>query len=333
MVGFRGTSVRPDDLIVDALRNNRVGAVWLCDYVSPTGEKLGNIASPEQLAELIATLKNHAASPLLVALDAEGGRVIRLKTEYGFLPTQSAAELGATDDLAVTASAADGIANTLSNLGVNLNLAPVVDLNRAPDNPALGGKRRCFSADPDVVIRHAAVVIHRLHAVGVACAIKHFPGQGSARQDAHISVADITETWSREELKPFAELCSADLADAVLTGHVFHRGFDAEFPATLSRRITTDLLRGELGYDGVVICDDLGMGAIRCQYAFEDAIAHAVEAGADILLHANTGLYHPDIAQRTFEVLRQLVRSNRIPESRIDASYRRINRLKSRIAE
>lgn len=114
MVGFRGTSVTPGDPIVDAIRSNRVGAVWLCDYVSPTGERLGNIASPAQLAQLIATLKGHAESPLLVALDAEGGRVIRLKTEYGFPPTPSAEELGAADDLEVTASAASAPPSTVS---------------------------------------------------------------------------------------------------------------------------------------------------------------------------------------------------------------------------
>jgi len=331
MVGFRGTTLAADDPILDAIRTGRAGSVWVCDFASPSGERLGNIDSPAQLAQLIASLQAAAPIPLLVAIDAEGGRVIRLKPEYGFPPTQSAAALGAADDLARTAKAADDIAATLTALGVNLNLAPVVDLNRAPDNPSLGGKERCFSSDADCVTRHAATFIRRHHASGLACAVKHFPGQGSALHDAHLGIADVTETWSRHELTPFIELFGDGLADAVLVGHVSHRNLDPDRPATLSRRITTDLLRGELGYDGVVICDDLGMGAIRCHYEFDDAIAGAIDAGADIILHGNTGLHHSDIAQRTSTVIRRLVETGRITESRIRESYRRICRLKAAV--
>lgn len=333
MVGFRGTAVQPNDPIMAAIRDQQIGGIWLCDLVTPQGERVGNIASADQLSDLIATLKRAAPNPLLVAIDAEGGRVIRLKPEYGFPPTQSAETLGAMDDPDATASAAAAIATTLKRMGVHLNLAPVIDLNRAPENPSLGGKGRCFSSDPDAVIRHAKAFIHQHHAAGGLCAIKHFPGQGSAQDDAHDDIADVTETWSGDELTPFTELCRNGLADAVLVGHVIHRKLDPERPATLSQPIIHDLLRGELGFDGVVICDDLGMGAIHRHYAFEDAIAGAVDAGVDILLHANTGLYYPDMAQRVFAALRRLVDIGRISAARIDASYARIRRLKARIAD
>lgn len=329
MVGFRGTSVSAGDPIVDALQHGWVGGVWLCDYVAPDGARRGNIASPEQFADLIQALKRCAPRPLLLALDAEGGQVIRLKPAYGFPQTPSAAQLGAADDLAATGRAADGIAATLRDLGINLNLAPVVDLNRAPDNPSLGGKARCFAADAALVTRHARTFIERHRAARVACTLKHFPGQGSALDDAHHGVADVTRTWLREELTPFVELCHAGLADAVLVGHVFHRELDAEWPATLSHRITTGLLRQELGFEGVVICDDLGMGAIRDHYGFDEAIARAIEAGADLLLHANTNLHYPDMGQRTHATVKRLVEKDRVSVARIDASYERIMRLKA----
>ncbi len=327
MVGFRGTSVSPADPIMLAIRAGRVGGVWLCDYVSPAGERLGNITSPEQLRTLITNLQQAAPTPLLITLDAEGGAVIRLKPEYGFPPTHSAAELGQRDPAATTTAAA-AIAATLRDLGVNLNLAPVADLNRAPANPALGGKARCFSHDPAVVTAHAEAFIRSHAAAGVACAIKHFPGQGSALADAHHAIADITATWSQEELAPFRACLQPDLAPAVLTGHLLHRDFDAKLPASLSRALTTGLLRSALGFDGVVICDDLGMGAIRDHFAFDAAIVHAVNAGADIILHANTGLHFPDIAARTFNAITQAVTTGRISEDRINSAYQRIVRLK-----
>ncbi len=149
--------------------------------------------------------------------------------------------------------------------------------------------------------------------------------------DSHIGFTDVSRTWKRDELQPFQTLFRAGLTDAVLTGHVLIDHLDQHHPATLSHAISSRLLRDELGFDGVLISDDLGMGAIRCEYTFEEAIALAIEVGVDIVLHANTELHHADMGRRTFNAIRQLVAAGRVSEERLEVSYRRIARLKNKL--
>ncbi len=246
VVGFRGTELPDDAPILDAVRRGLIGGVWVCDHRSSTGERWGNIASAEQLTHLIAQLQASAGIPLLVTIDAEGGQVRRLAPEYGFSPTPSAGELGTANDLHATRRHADQLAATLRGLGVNLNLAPVVDLNRNPDNPALGRRQRCFAADPHVVLNHARAFIQAHHAAGIACSLKHFPGHGSAAGDTHVGLVDVTRTWSLDELLPYVGLFREGLADSVLTSHVILGRLDEHLPASLSRAITTELLREQM---------------------------------------------------------------------------------------
>jgi beta-N-acetylhexosaminidase len=203
-----------------------------------------------------------------------------------------------------------------------------VDLATNPDSPIIAGVERSFSADPAIVTGHATAFIEAHHHVGVACALKHFPGQGSAAGDTHLGVVDVSDAWTERELRPFAALIERGLPDAVLTAHIFNAKLDAEHPATLSAPTITGILRERLGYDGPVVSDDLQMGAIRQAYGHEEAVALAIEAGVDILLIANQLTYEPDVAERTIEVVEGLVRDGRISEARIDASYERIMRLK-----
>jgi beta-N-acetylhexosaminidase len=265
---------------------------------------------------------------LLVAIDQEGGLVARLGPAHGFPATRSAADLGRGDP-DVTSAAAGAMAETLAAAGINLNLAPVVDLATNPDNPIIAGVQRSFSADPDVVIAHATAFIQAHHqGASVACAVKHFPGQGSASGDTHLGVVDVSDAWTEAELQPFAALIEAGLPDAVLTAHIFNAKLDAEHPATLSVPTITGILRERLGYDGPVISDDLQMGAIREAYGHDEAVALAIEAGIDILLIANQLVYEPEVVERTIDLVEGLVRDGRISEARIDASSERILRLK-----
>jgi beta-N-acetylhexosaminidase len=180
-----------------------------------------------------------------------------------------------------------------------------------------------------VVTAQATAFIQAHHQVaGVACAVKHFPGQGSASGDTHLGVVDVSDAWTDTELRPFAELIGAGLPDAVLTAHIFNAKLDAEHPATLSVPTITGILRERLGYDGPVISDDLQMGAIREAYGHDEAVALAIEAGIDILLIANQLVYEPEVVQRTIDLVEDLVSRGRISEARIDASYERILRLK-----
>jgi beta-N-acetylhexosaminidase len=331
LVGFRGLMVTADHPIVRDIRERHLGAVVLFDYdvALQSGER--NIQSPAQVQALVADLQRYAGAPLLVAVDQEGGMISRLKEKYGFPPTVSHAYLGQKNDLALTHQKAGEMARTLAGLGINLNLAPVVDVNTNPSNPIIARYERSFSADPNVVTQQALEFIKAHHEQGVLCTLKHFPGHGSSTGDTHLGVVDVTQTWSRIELEPFANIIRAGQADAVMTAHVFNANLDPAYPATLSKPIITGILRGELGYDGVVISDDMQMGAITSQFGFETAVQKAIEAGVDLIAIANNLVYEEGIGARATALIQQLVQKGTIGEARIDQSYQRIRRLKSRL--
>ena len=332
LVGFRGLTIEEAEPTRALIASGELGGVLLFSVDQPTGG-LRNIESPEQLQALVSELA--AAAPpdalLLVATDQEGGEVARLSPKHGFPATPSAAEMGAGDP-GMTSQTARQMAQTLATAGVTLNLAPVVDLAINPDNPIIAALDRSFSADPDVVISHATAFIEGMHGIGIRCSGKHFPGQGSATGDTHLGVVDVTDVWTEQELEPFAALSRSGAADAILTAHIFNATLDPEHPATLSQPTVTGILRERLGFDRVVISDDLQMGAITDAYGYEEAVALAIEAGIDVLLIANQIVYEADVVERTLDIVEGLVGSGRIDEARIQASVDRILRLKNEIA-
>lgn len=328
MIGFRGLEVNETHFIVRDIQERHLGGVVLFDYDVPSQQPVRNIESPQQVQELVGSLQAFSAIPLLVAVDHEGGLVTRLKEAYGFPPTMSHQALGEADSPEVTYGQASAMAETLHGLGINWNLAPVVDLNLNPRNPIIARYERSFSADPALVVTHALEFIRAHHEQGVCCTLKHFPGHGSATGDSHLGWVDVTDTWSPVELQPYREIISAGQADAIMTAHVFQAGLDPDDPATLSRSIVTDLLRGEMDYDGVVVSDDMQMGAIVERYGPEAAAQKAIEAGVDVIAYANNSTYEEDIAARMTALIRRLVEDGLVDEARIDASYRRICRLK-----
>jgi len=331
MRGFRGLSIDPADPVIRDIREHGLGGVVLFDYDVPSGTPVRNIASPDQVRGLISTLQEAADGSLLVAVDYEGGRVNRLKSRFGFPETVSAQTLGLQDP-AHTGEQAAAMADMLADLGFNMNLAPVVDVNVNPESPVIGALERSFSGDPDTVAAHAAAFIEAHHDRNILCTLKHFPGHGSAASDSHKGLTDITETWSEKEFAPYRTLIQKGLADAVMTAHVYHAGLDPEFPATLSSKIIGGLLRRQLGYNGIVLSDCMQMGAIVQEYGFEEAVLRAVQAGVDILVYANNSVYKEDVALRAIEILVNLVNSGKISEARIDASWQRIRKLKNRLA-
>ena len=321
VVGFRGFNVAPDDWISSAIAVDGIGGVILFDKdrVEPTR----NIRSPRQVTRLISDLRSLAPDrELIVAIDQEGGVVTRLSPAHGFPAVASEAAIGSKGDPAVMAWA-EGLAATLVDVGVNLNLAPVVDLNINPKNPAIGALARAFSADPTVVARDASLEVISHRARGVRTALKHFPGLGSATTNTDFGVADVTRTWSTKELTPYQSLLGQDLVEMVMAGNLVNGQFDPNAPASLSSATVKDLLRGELGWDGVVITDDLQAGAITAAFGADDAITLAVEAGNDLLLFANQQVYDPDVVAKTLDLIEGLVIAGRIDQARIDRSYAR----------
>jgi len=293
-----------------------------------------NIISPEQLAVLTSRLKSEAKNPLLIAADQEGGLVSRLGPAAGFPETPSHEGLGAKDEIMATRNAAAAIAADLSRSGFNLNLAPVVDLNLNPEG-RIARDGRSFGADPKLVYRHAQAFILAHREQGILTCLKHFPGKGSAGKDTHFDAADVTSTYRPQEIHPFFWLIEEELADTVMTSHANHRGWDKKYPITLSSKVLRGLLREELHYQGVVISDDLLMGAIINRFGLEEASQLAVEAGVDILLASNNSPegYDPDLFARIFEAIYRAVERRRLSKTMVETSYARIMALKNRLKD
>ncbi|MEA3643899.1 MAG: beta-N-acetylhexosaminidase [Lamprobacter sp.] len=324
MVGFRGADLSADDPIVRDLSQHGLGGVVLFDRDGR------NIRSPQQLRALTRTLSALSSTPLLIGVDQEGGRIARLKPRDGFPATVSAQTLGQLDDPIQTERAADAIAQTLADNGLNLNFAPVVDLNRNPDNPIIGRLERSFSSDPHRVVQHAAAVVRAQQRRGILSTLKHFPGHGSAGADSHTEVVDVTDTWSAQELTPYAHLIQAGYRDLIMSAHIRNARLDPRHPATLSWPILTGLLRQRLGFRGVVISDDLQMDAIAQHHSPNEALIGALNAGVDVLLIANHRPYDPDRVPKTLAILRQALIAGRLSVSRVNAACARILALKAR---
>ncbi len=193
------------------------------------------------------------------------------------------------------------LARTVADAGCNLDFAPVLDLDVNPASPAIGALGRSFSADPNVVVRLGGIELDALRARGVRSAAKHFPGIGSATVNTDFGVADVTRTWSPTELEPYRQLNAAGRLDAVMVGHVVNGQIDEGRPASLSRA-TIDVLRGDIGFAGAVITDDLQAAAITQRYGVDEAVLLALEAGNDLLLLANQQVYDPGIVAHVVKV-------------------------------
>jgi len=328
LVGFHGTEADGNADLEDLLCETRVGGILLFAR---------NIVDAEQLARLTEAITARSAActsrRLFVAVDAEGGNVMRLAPITGWSPTLSAQELGERNDFALTELEARRIGAMLRAAGINWDLAPVVDVGYNPANPVIVGTARSFGANPLLVAEHARAFVRGLRAEGVLTALKHFPGHGSSFADSHHEFTDVTATAEPElELVPYRALIAEGLADSVMTAHVFNRRLDDARPATLSRATITGLLRGELGFRGPVVSDDLRMGAIEKQYGLGEAAVMAVDAGVDVLLITDDRL--PDgrsAAQATLDALRTALTRGRLDPGRVEAALERVRALRGRL--
>ena len=325
VVGFRGLSINEAPWIRDAIAGG-LGGVILFDRDQATGGAR-NVESPEQVRTLVAQLRAFAPGrPFIVAIDQEGGVVTRLSPKYGYPAVASEEAIGDKGDKAVQAWA-DEIAATLGDAGINLNFAPVVDLNVNPANPAIGALHRAFSDDPLVVARDAAIEVNAHRAKGIVTALKHFPGLGSASTNTDYGVADVTATWTDKELDPYRTLIAGGNVDMIMAAHVVNGQIQPAAPASLSEATVSGLLRGQLGWDGAVVTDDMGASAITKTFGFGDAIALALEAGNDILLYANQQAYDPELPAKVIDEVLRIVGNGWVTEAQIDRSIARIDAL------
>jgi beta-N-acetylhexosaminidase len=327
-VGFHGTALEDNPDLDRLLCRVRVGGLILFAR---------NIVDAEQVARLTRTLTDRAREctgrTLLIAVDAEGGRVMRLGPGAGYTATLSHQDLGDANDLAQTELEARRIGTMLREAGINWNLAPVVDVGYNPANPVIVGVGRSFGANPALVAAQARAFITGMHAAGLITALKHFPGHGSSVADSHHGFVDVTATAnSTVELAPYRMLLAEGVVDSVMTAHVFNRRLDRRHPATLSEPTITGLLRRNLGWRGVVVSDDLRMGAIDKHYGLPDAAVRAVRAGVDIVLVADDRLPGgPSAADAVIEGLHKALGRGRIRPQRVEEALTRIEAMRARV--
>ena len=317
VVGFSGTKL--NGAIAASISQRFAGGVALFGR---------NIESPQQVARLTNQLQEVACAtehriPLFIATDQEGGCVSRLKKGATVFPGNMA--LGATRSGKLAKLAGKIMGSELSAVGINLNFAPVMDVNNNPCNPVIN--RRSFGDSPELVSELGIAYIAGLQENGVLATAKHFPGHGDTTVDSHAGLPTMTHDVERMysiELKPFRAAIKAGVG-AIMTAHIVYPLLDVTRPATLAPTILTGLLRGELGFDSLIITDDMGMKAIDEHYNPGEAAVMAVDAGADIIL----ALWTLESQTETYNALVSAVKRGRISEERIDQSVGRILRGKT----
>ncbi|MGM9454974.1 glycoside hydrolase family 3 N-terminal domain-containing protein [Legionella bozemanae] len=338
VMGFEGCDLHDKSPVAEWLSTDGLGGVLLFDQDAATGRYGKNLKNQTQIKHLTHQLNYYSAeinyknngSPLLIAIDYEGGAIDRLSRVEGCIPTMSAHSMAQLSPEALQAELTQ-MAFTLKSLGFNLNFAPVVDLHLQDEQGIIGSLQRSFSADHNDVIHLAKKFVDVFYHHGIACCYKHFPGHGSAVGDTHKGFVDVTKTFHKEELIPYYQLVR-DIYKPIMimTAHVVNKQLDNQgFPATLSHEILTGVLRETIGYDGVIIADDLQMQAISDHYSLEDALCLTINAGADMLIFANQ--LAKITAPELIEIIERLIFEQKIEQQRIEDAYRRIIRLKQQI--
>lgn len=319
MCGFHGQHA--DEQITRLIRDYHVGGVIYFRR---------NVESVDQLTRLSAELQDMAAEagalPLMISVDQEGGMVARIDQE-GMTQVPGNMALGATGNPEYTLKCAQILGRELKNIGIDMNLAPVVDVNNNPLNPVIGV--RSYGEHAKSVATHGVAAITGYQSQGIAATAKHFPGHGDTAVDSHLGMVTVPHDRNRleqMELLPFRRAIEAEV-DAIMTAHVMFPSIEPEpIPATLSHKVLTGLLRDEMGFEGIIITDCLEMHAISKPYGVAEAAIRAVEAGADLILVSHT--LKDQVA--ALEAIVEAVRTGRVSEEVIHQALERIMKWKKK---
>jgi len=318
ILGFNGT--RYTNSIGSLFRKLKPGGVILFSR---------NIENSEQTKTLISDLKKLGEDvtelPLFVCIDQEGGRVARLSDDMPKFPTGR--KLGDDGSLEQVDQVYGAIGKTVKELGFNVDFAPVLDLDTNSENPIIGD--RAFSCDADKVAKLGRAAISALRREGILACGKHFPGHGDTSLDSHLTLPEDKrplERFNDHELKPFKTAID-EKVDFIMTAHVIYPSIDAEFPATLSRKIITDILRHQMGYNGIVVSDDMDMKAIADRWSDGEATELAVKAGVDITLVC----HESERLVTAYEAIRRIIVCGGFPDGSHETSLGRILHAKSNI--
>jgi len=326
LIGFHGTSPGGKDArrIARQIAKGQIGGVILMDR---------NIRSPRQVRTLTSRFLStgHPLTPI-ISVDQEGGMVQRLSARKGFKAYPTARTVARLYPPEKARRIYKSMAQELANAGFNLNYGPVLDLNLNRRNPVIGRLGRSYGAKPERVVAYARAFISAHREANVLTSVKHFPGHGSSRSDSHKRFVDLTKTWKDIELEPYRALAKEGAIDTLMVGHLYHPAFskNQRLPATLTSTAIEGWVRGRLGFQGVVITDDLEMGAIARYHNLRTTLIKAVQSGNDILMFSTAGR-DPKFVPKATQILRKAVNDGTIARKRIAQAYARIKSLKQRL--
>lgn len=316
--GVNGTNV--DDKVLNLFEDQHVGGIILYGYRNFWGSSLDN--NVKYVNSIKKANRQNSDIPLFIGFDEEGGSMSQLPQEL--MRTPSKGELGNTNDSSLATGIGAGTAKKLKLLGINTDFGTVLDINTNKNNPIIGV--RSYGSTKEKVTEFGINELKAIQNEGVIPTVKHFPGHGDTEVDSHLGLPSLNHDLNRlksTELVPFQTAINNGV-EMVMTAHIMLPQIDKEYPATMSKKILTDLLRDEMGYKGVIITDDLEMQAISKNWDLGEAAIKSVEAGADILLVCHT----IENQQKVYNAVVQGVNDGKIDENRIDESVRRILRLK-----
>lgn len=277
IIGFEGTHPN-DPAVIEVSRlieSGLIGGLIFFKY---------NIVSPTQAQNLTRHFRSLSApQALILSVDQEGGRVERLNVSNGFKSHPSALQIATLKDVDQAKSEYKSMAEMVREAGFNLVFGPVVD-HHDEACPIIGQYKRAYGSSVSEITPYAEAFVESFRREGILTCLKHFPGHGSSCSDSHVGFVDVTSQWTEDELLPFKEMIRTRHTDMVMTAHVWHKDIDASHPASLSNTWINEILRSKLNYNGVVITDDLYMGAIMHYASLKDAVARSFLAGGDIAL-------------------------------------------------
>ncbi len=320
VTGIEGTTLTPQT--EDLVRNRGIGGVILFER---------NYESPEQLLHLIRDLQaaarsNPESAPLFISVDQEGGRVSRLKAPFTSYPDPACLGKAKSESLAYRFGLALG--TELNAVGINMDYAPVLDVNTNPQNPIIGN--RALSDETQWASRLGCAIIRGFIESGVIPVGKHFPGHGDTSQDSHLELPCVKRdpaSLERTELPPFAEAVKNGL-EVIMTAHVIYTAWDEALPATFSKMILQEILREKMGFEGLIISDDLEMKAIENHFPFDQIPSLGIKAGIDLFLIC----HDTDKVKALQDLMVKKLESGQIPSDAVARSAEKIIRLKNRIA-
>ena len=319
IVGFNGNSVRSLGFkrVLKKIKKGEISGVILFSK---------NIKDKNSLVEMNNKIISSNATVPFVAIDNEGGYVQR----YDFMKHNSAKTVSTYTEKEAGIHYSS-MAKFEKSLGINFNFAPCVDLAINKES-IINKKERSFSDDPKIVSKYAKIFVEEHNKQNIITSIKHFPGHGSVVGDTHKGFVDATETFRKDEIKPYKNLKNYSKLNTVMVSHIYNKNFDEKYPASLSENTIKNLLKKEIGFKGVIVSDDYDMGAIIDNYTLRENVVLAVNAGVDIMIFSNNLKRHDrNISKKIHKIIKQEIKKGNIKEADIDNSYRKIMALKSQL--